>query len=1164
MKLSRLEILGFKSFPQKTLFEFDSGIVAIVGPNGCGKTNILDAIEWVLGEQNPFKLRGERMEDFIFKGSHSHKPLNFAEVTAVIENDDSLPISYQEVAVTRRFYRSGESEYFINRNNVRLKDITNLFLNTGLKAEAYSIFRREMIETILSTSSRTRRSLFEEAAEIAKYKNSKKIALDKLELTNSDLLRVHDIYEEVHRHWRSLKRQARRVGKYQELKREIEQKRISLARLDFAALSDELTRITGQLAALSQTRDGILKQLETLEATLNEKQEAANRIADTVSELRSSEIDLQERKGNLSERIIVLEERTKHLIDQKDYLENENRSIEEEVPHSSADVEEIKSEQQAVEERIVETDRKMDELRTRIASLETDVVERKERYEITLDDMKRLERTMKDYQEKQISQTAHTKNREEYRSSLVTDLDELHEENVQVEKDIEELSGVIAEQQRSEQAIKEKLAGERNSFNDLDRHIKEAEKQRVQLEEKRAFLKNEIALLKQFRKAKAATSELSKSLSESFSLPMLTETIDVPEDKKQALLGVLENLLQIVLLSDRTLLGSVIEAIEHNKTRAGILLSFLDMKPLITPRDEKIIGSLAEFIMLDESSPHGTAINALCSRYLLVEKVEDALALQGSHPEFAFATMEGEVLSNGMLFVGKGSRRELMGIKEKIEQKTLEEAALDQQLEHLGNEQQAIASKHQTVAERLETLNTEFSQIVTALKENEIKYEKRLFEQHSNEKRIEKIKQEVEELDRDNSELKRTMAANERQFREEHERFESMKNQVMDLEGSYRDAEQQLLSARQEENSILITLTQLKGELRAKEETIKLRERELETINEKKQENAERIRKISAEIAGMQEDRASLESKRAELAGQHETIRASLQQTAESKTGLIDEIGTLKAQRADITAKEKEIFEEVSAMNLEKVRIETRRSNLVEKINEEFNVRLVSADSTVPVVSRERLNEELEILEERMRTFGAVNLMAEEDLERIEKRKDDLIEQKTDLQEAQKDLLKTIEHIDSIAKEKFLETFNGVRDNFRVIFMKLFESGECDLVLSGDDPLEADIVIKAQPKHKKVTRLESLSTGERTLIAIALLFSFYLVKPSPICVLDEIDAPLDDANIQRFIALLQEFKKASQLIVITHNKLTMESADYLYGITMTEPNVSTVASVKIS
>jgi chromosome segregation protein len=430
--------------------------------------------------------------------------------------------------------------------------------------------------------------------------------------------------------------------------------------------------------------------------------------------------------------------------------------------------------------------------------------------------------------------------------------------------------------------------------------------------------------------------------------------------------------------------------------------------------------------------------------------------------------------------------------------------------------------------------------------------------------RTKKLKGEIEELEQASAKLKDTMVTNERQFREGHEQLESMAKEVAERERSYNDAEQQLQTVRKEENDALISSAQLKGELRAKEELVKMREREQESINEKSALNSERIHSCNEESVRIAQEKATLERDRSELAAHHESIRTSLKDHFEKKSSIAEKTDALKAALGEITDKEKHLFESISGINLEKVRIETRSANLSEKIREEFGVELSKFETPDATLPRERITEELEILEERMRTFGAVNLMAEEDLARIEKRKDDLITQKTDLQEAQKDLLKTIEHIDSIAKEKFLETFNGVRDNFRTLFMKLFESGECDLTLSGDDPLEADIVIKAQPKHKKVTRLESLSTGERTLIAISLLFAFYLVKPSPICVLDEIDAPLDDANIKRFIALLQDFKKRSQLIVITHNKLTMESADYLYGITMTEPNVSTVASVKIS
>lgn len=1164
MKLNRLEILGFKSFPKKTLFEFDTGIVAIVGPNGCGKTNILDAIEWVLGEQNPYKLRGEKMEDFIFKGSLSHKPLNFAEVTAVIENDGTLPISYQEVAITRRFYRSGESEYFINRVNVRLKDIVSLFLNTGLKAEAYSIFRREMIESILSSNSKTRRTLFEEAAEIAKYKNRKKIAFDKLELTNIDLVRVNDIFEEVDRQWRSLKRQVRRAKRYQELKKEIKKKRIVLANIDHTELAKDLSHITGELESFEKRRENLLSSLESIEVQLAEKQAKIKKINDTISQLRIEENKIQGEKSQTNEHIIVINERKKNTISQKEYLESENNSLDEKTPEIIELIDEIKEAKNITIKEIEKKEKRNNELRRKIGTLEQEYVLKRDEYENALREAKSIEEKIKAVQEKQISHTADLKNREELRMLLLSDLDELKEENKCVEKGIAQLKDEIVKKRGKEKEIKKKLEKERDIYKVLEERKKEKESKLVQYNEMKNILRNEAELLKIFRKEKEGYNELVKFFNKEFSLSILPDILDISPDKNEALLGVLESFIQTVILSEPTKLSEIIDIAEKKRMRVGIFLTFLNNPPLKTPSDKRIKGSLSNFLDVKKEDKIKGSILSYFSRYLLVETMNDAIELQKKFNQYTFVTKNGDVLSNGILFTGKGSHRELVGINGKIKTNTKKMETTKNMINEIEKEKAKIEKEEKIIARRLEQLNTDFSAIVVDLREDEISYEKKLFEKTTNKKRIKKMKKEIEKTNKGFAELRNNIVTNERLFRDENEMFSSIEQETHSKELAFNEVEEQLRLFRNEENDGVILLTRLKGELRAKEEALKSREKELDGINVKKKTNIERIKSFEEEMSKLDEKSKVLREERLTTIGKLNNIETTLNEIIEKRNKTEKEIEELKTKERGVTEKEKNLYEQISNLNLEKVRIEAKKSNLSEKLKEEYDLDLKTFDEEVTLSSRERLQEELEIIEERIRKFGPVNLMAEEDLVRIEKRKEEIVTQKTDLQEAQKDLLKTIEHIDSIAKEKFLSTFNGIRDNFKILFKRLFESGDCDLLLAEGDPLEAEITILAKPRHKKLESLAALSTGERTLIAIALLFSFYLVKPSPICVLDEIDAPLDDANIKRFIMLLQEFKKKSQLIIITHNKITMEAADYLYGITMTEPNVSTVASVKIS
>jgi chromosome segregation protein len=1164
MKLSRLEILGFKSFPLKTNFDFNSGIVAIVGPNGCGKTNILEAIEWVLGEQNPFRLRGEKMEDFIFKGSQSHKPLNFAEVTAVIENDETLPISYQEVAITRRYYRSGESEYFINRTNVRRKDIVNLFLNTGLKAEAYSIFKREMIDTILSSTSKTRRVLFEEAAEIAKYKNNKNIALNKLELTNSDLVRVHDILEEVNRQWRAFKRQVTRAVKYNELKKEIKSKRTSIAQIEFSQREKELSRITGEFNLLSQKREELLNSLEKIEQQLAEKRSLERKNVEKISGINDERNALQIKKNQINEHIVIIEERRRNLEQQKEFLENENKELEEKSKRIEESIKEIKNEIDDISKQIDEGERRNDDLKQSIVSLEEDYVIKKENLDAVIRKREELREKISILQEQQISQTASLKNREELFTSLQDDRKGLFEEKEEVLTDIKDLEEVILKKRNREEEIKGRLEKVRIEYTKIKDEWKTSEDHIRELEEKVSILRSEANFLKSFLKKKEGYSDGVRSLNKEFSLSILPEVLETTPERTESLLGVLESITETVVLSDPQDLRKVTEMSEKRNLRIGLLLEFLDTPSLPTPSKTGIHGALSQFIEVKSPDLNKDRILSFFSQFLLVETTDDAIKIQKELPQYSFVTRSGDVLSHGILFTGKGSHRELIGIQEKITKNSNETKSMQSSIMDLRTESEQIKKRRTTLTKDLEKLNIEFSTVVTDLKDDELILEKKLFEKETIEKRLKKINLDLRTLETESNDLSNSMVHSETVYREEHATLDSLVEDSKSKEAAFHEVENLLNSSREDLNKGVILLASTRGEMKAKEVTLKSKEDDLKNIHSQDLENRERISSFLETLKNLEEEREELSNEYSVIEEKVNLFDSTLTEITKEKEVRTNKIEELNLKKSEITENEKQLYERISSINLEKVRIEVQKSNLIQKIKDEYGLELENIKEEISLSSKSKLTEELEILEERMRNYGSVNLMAQDDLERVEERRNDLLTHKTDLQEAQKDLLKTIDHIDMVAKEKFLATFNAVRENFTIIFNRLFGSGECDLILSDGDPLEADITIVAKPKHKKVDRLASLSSGERTLIAIALLFSFYLIKPSPICVLDEIDAPLDDANIKRFLSLLQEFKKESQLIIITHNKLTMESADYLYGITMSEPNVSTVASVKIS
>jgi chromosome segregation protein len=1176
--LTKLEILGFKSFPLKTELLFDRGVTAIVGPNGCGKTNILDAVRWVLGEQKVSLLRGSKMEEVIFNGTKELTSLGMADVSLTIENQErTLPIDYHEVVIARRVFRSGESEYFLNKAPCRLKDITELFSDTGVGSHAYAVIQQDMIEAIISEKAEDRRFLFEEAAGISKYKHRKKAAIRKLEATENDLLRLRDIITEVEKQVNSLRRQMRRAERFKKVQEELKKQEIGLAKIEYDQLGLKEEELGKNLDSQTQTKDTIVFELSQEDVKLETWRLELVEIEKKLNSLQTEISSLSEKTHHIEREVTVRKERGRNLAelvekDKKGILELEEKQL-----FLGEEEEKKKEEMKLISSEINQKETQHSQKETELFNLSETLKQKKLQFEefkeeltVGENQLSLKESELKGLDSQLASLFAQRENFDKEKDELSQKKEETNQRKVSSFQLHSEKSKRIEQLKNEILKTEEKLAQLQNG---LDNLVQGENRIKVEL----GMWQGKEELLTQMLLHHEGYKEGVKAVFENKEvLPGVINTvanlINTPPEYLNAIESVLGDAAQFLVCQNLESAKRGIDFLQERKLgRATFLI--LDYVDKLAGTFQKtdfsetpgVIGRADELV--ETSAPYKNVVKFLLGTTFLVESWEDVLAISEKREvDFNMVTLAGEVIKSNAVVDG-GSQKEvyLLGREKELEKANGE-------------------------IEKLKILSTENQKKKSEI-EKEIAAEKDSSEKTSdelriNEQELHKLELEIKEIETWEKNLIEKILNQDKESQEISAKTSFLQSQIDEL--------------KQEVNS-------LKGKRESRSLNLETEKKELEQIEKGYQETYDMVNTLRLEIVTQQgkkerlwseqksleglleEVKATLESKKNEIENSEKSISQLTEEnllSGQELKALLDEIG-IKTERSQewstkqaefltkqkeqesklksLRQKKEEIQSGLHNLDLEKLKILSQKKNWEEKIYEEYKVELAELPSLAEEEKKELEGalDKISSFKEFLQRMGPVNLLALEEYQKEKERLDFLKKQMADLEQAKSNLHQTISKINQTAKELFLETFDQVKGNFQKVFSELFEGGETGLSLINEtDPLESPIEISARPKGKKLLNIAQLSGGEKALTAISLLFALYMIKPSPFCILDEIDAPLDDANIVRFLKLIRHFAEKTQFIIITHNKLSMEAADVLYGVTMEQAGVSKIVSVK--
>ena len=1175
MYLKQLDILGFKSFANKTTVKFASGVTAIVGPNGCGKTNILDALRWVLGEQRPTRLRGGKMEEVIFNGTRDLKPLGMSEVSLTVINDRNvLPTEYHEVQITRRLFRSGDSEYLLNRVPCRLKDITDLFVDTGMGAHSYSVIQQDMVDAVISDKAEERRFLFEEAAGITKYKQRKNAALRKLESTDQDLLRLKDIYAEVKTRANSLYRQHKKAERYQTMADEIKAWEIFLAATrvrqsdsEKRQLQSERESFADQKLARETALDALSAQLEAARTQLLDNEQKLNAAAGEVHQLSEQAHVIEREVSVLNEKsaaakiliekngteIAAIEQRSASLAEQISAAEREVSAQSVQLQTVTGEVRQAETAQAEVDRRLMEARSARDERNARLIELESRISSGKTEDQALREQSSELESLVQALasaiNEARQKQSVLTAQRNCQQEELQTRVDRKREhEDRQVEL------GVCIE------ALVDKGEELSLDISTLIASIEACQARRQMLEEMMLHYEGYESGTVSVLERKAEWPGINGTVAEHF-VPV--------EGMEAALEAALGEISKYVICQDRKSAESIIAFLRENrKGRIGIVVPDSGTFTPAVRRPElvqpNVIGWLDVFVSTDESLR--PLMEAVLARTVVFQAGTSPDAILERLPYgFQAVTTDGALYSKNVMTGGSDDSFPLFRRKEKILEQESQIALFGEKLE--GNREAknlvvaelgAARADSSAINSALEGLDDEISEAQHALAETDFalrslatEFERVERERSSANQKLERIRSRQYDLGLDATRL--------------HEQKSTLVGSVDGVSTQLEEIERSATDALERLSRLQVSEIEWRSRVQQAESRIgHLREisAELEQTRGGKAEEIERARQ---DIAAAAERCVTLEKELREIFvsreqknKRQEELRAEQNSLMTATSGIENQAKLLRTERDQFSERIHELETRISV-------IQSEVASTVGRLQDEHSVDVNTVEivNPNPEIGEEESRERLHQLKDQLRNFGAVNLLALEEYKEASEREKFLGDQLKDLTTAREDLTSTITQINQTAREMFETTMAQVRANFQRLFVELFSGGESDVRLENpDDPLESNIEIIARPRGKKLLSITMMSGGERALTAISLLFSLYLVKPSPFCILDEIDAPLDDANCRRFLKIIRSFSGQTQFITITHNKITMEAADNLYGVTMEQPGVSKLVGVR--
>ena len=1193
MKLKKLEIIGFKSFYDKANIQFPQGISAVVGPNGCGKSNIIDALRWVMGEQSVKQLRGKSMEDVIFSGANSKAPLNMAEVSLTLANDNGDSPEelreFTEINLTRRLYRSGESAYLLNKQPCRLKDIHNVFWGSGLGSKSYAIIQQGRIGAITDANPEELRFFVEEAAGVTRYKNRKYEALRKINTTQNNLLRVTDIISEIKRQMASLKRQARKAEIYNNYQKQIKALEIYLGLHYF---EDYASRIQQTDSLLNELQDLDLSQvteIKKLDASVEEIKLKRWQKNQEISEQKSNQFETQRKIDRNENDLVHLRKEIKRLSEESAELKAARVQLEEKNHQMLSEIDQVKNEASAINEEITTVRTRIDEekassetISEKLATLNNDLESNKSGL---------MDLIAREAQYKNIYQT--TINNKESLQKRLTKVDENLD---QAQKEINRTRGLEGKAREQLETIKQEITDLTDQITATGNQLEQKNNalgQQVKLtqttELERNTVKSNLNTLKKmeanFEWYRDGVKAIMKpqntdesSISQEVSAKIIGLMADIIEAKptfETAVEAVLGDALQYIIVKDQDAGLKAIEYLQSSSAGRSGFIPVPAVKRVDNDRAGKTVSGQLLLEQITVKSGYEPIVDALLGHVVFTGDMAEAIEMYNRNGESkTIVTKNGDLISPQGILIG-GSKDKLNGIlskKQEIKDLSRRSVELDEKLEKAHLAQSTLESEARQLESQLQQLTEKKNKAAKAEIEAEKEQVKATEELKNARRHLEIITLEKEQLQGEASDIDDEMSKYNAALAELSAGVTAAQDKVSNISATIGTVSLELKAYNQKVVDLQMQSTALNAKLENANSSLRrLTEFHNDSLNRLEQLAEEIHEKQHKQVTAKQQV-TEYDQRLSEMYQNMETLDQSLK-TSEAHYQAIDqELKESDGKISDIKSQREKTLEKVRLLELEQSERKIKKENIVNRLEEKYRksfsvlkAELNHDSESIELTSEktiEQIEEELETIRAKIVKIVDVNLGAIREYEQLKDRFDFLEEQRDDLVRAIQDLHKVIKKINTITEKRFLETFDLINQKLNEVFPRLFGGGKAKLILKDpNDPLETGVEFMIHPPGKKLTRLSLLSGGEKAMSAIAFIFSIFLIKPTAFCLLDEIDAPLDDANVYRFNDLLKIIGEKSQIIMITHNKNSMEFADTLFGITMEEKGISKVVSV---
>ncbi len=1186
MHLKKLEIQGFKSFPEYTLIEFDKGMTAIVGPNGSGKSNVTDAIRWVLGEQSVKTLRGSKMEDVIFNGTQSRRAMNFAEVSMTIDNSDGkLPIEYYEVQITRRLYRSGESEYQINHVNCRMKDILQLFMDTGLGKDGYSIIGQGRVDDILSTKSEDRRKVLEEASGIVKFKTRKEEAERKLNAAEQNLVRINDILEELSNQIGPLSEQAEKAKKYHLLYDEWKKD-------DIAVILHMIDRNKVYLDGSAEERASLKKAIEDQENLVlkirSENRELTERSAqleEDIENTRQERSDITEKIHEINSQMLLLKERHDQLLvrikaaegsddEQAAEIERLDKEIAEsneqirkitlEKDNLTHELEAVEQSHKALMEKMAGNQAKQTEFRRKIDILTEELFEAREMVSNLSGDMMVKDARIKSLSEDRMIMVSERDEAQTRRNQLDEDLKRVLKESAELATKVSDKQIELAEMRNKDDEMAADLEGKQRLLSNIDFSIKTLEN----LEKNREGYQESVRRL-------LSSTDKDPRLSSKV-IGILGELVKVDKEYETAIEIALGNAVHNVVTQNDRDASMLIDHLKQNHLGRVTFLPIDSIRPRLLEenflRDAKrsrgYIGLASELV---ETRPElRDIIDNLLGRIVVVDELDNGIAMaKAAKYMYRVVSLAGDVVNPGGSLTGGsinkkaanllGRARELEEMRKKKSTVNREIAKIEAQRQEFAQEIKEVAREQMAMEEKLQGTSLDQIRCESAFKTADDDYKKALERISTVEKELETISAAKLSSSKDLEEAKLVIT-------EREDEIADLKEKVNNSSEKVEQEQSDLEKMRGQISDLRVRIEGVNGSIAATTEKISM----FENDKTKKKEDSDRLKQeceqAKADVEKIKKDfeeqAAFKEGLKVEDEKFEQKIRAIILEKEELEgrlTGFIDNVTAATQKLSSLQSEQTKLESKLERYELEVDDCKNRlweNHELTYDNATEFRMEIENLGAM-----QKRINE----LRGQIKEIGAVNVNAVEEYQKINERYEFMCAQRDDIEKAKADLGKVIEDLIREMKQQFMDHFTQINENFKTVFADLFNGGTAEILLENEeDVLNCGIDIKAQPPGKKLQSLSLLSGGERCLTAIALLFAILQLRPSPFCVLDEVEAALDDANVNRFTDFVRRYCVKSQFILVTHRKGTMEACDRMYGVTMQERGISKILSMRLS